>query len=137
MPEPLKFVIPSPIHSPNLDAELKVAGFDVTHAIVGDELHVAPAEEEDRAAIQAVLEAHTGELTEEQTRPLLVQQKIDAAITQMRDELANFPADLAAGATLAQVRDRTNLIAGQEKRNTERILKLAQLARGAYDQPES
>lgn len=138
------FPRPTKLVGDNLSAEIENAGYqEVEVQDLGAEIRVValtsggnPIGEPSRNAIQAIIDAHTGEPTEEQLRPLLVQQKIDEAVTAMRNELANWPADLPNNANSASIVGRINQVSAQLRRNTERIGKLAQLARGLYDIPE-
>ena len=93
---------------------------------------LSPEDETQRAADALVAQT----LEEQQTRAELVRQKIDDAIAQVHNELANWPADLPSNANSSTIVGRVNQVSAQLKRNTERIGKLAQLARGLYDVEE-
>ena len=88
----LVFPCPSAIHGDNLAAELAAAGYSsVTVGLVGEELEVQahtasgnPIDERSRDSIQAVIDAHTGQPTEEELRPTTLRTRADAALVDLR-----------------------------------------------------
>lgn len=139
----LTFTPPSELNGAGLAEELRAAGYGCTVDDVmlgGGTLYITARTgsgnevgEQSRSAIQSVIDAHTGQLTSEQQAPLTVAQQLGSAITTMDNELDAWPADLAAGANLNQVGARVNLMAAQERRNTERLLWLARRLLGQYE----
>lgn len=83
------------------------------------------------------LEVPVEPIPETETRPTVVRGKAMAALLQVRNELANWPLDLAAGATLNQVGTRVNQLMAQERRNTQRLEKIIQLLLNHFDAPEA
>lgn len=134
----LTFPKPDPLHGDNLESELVAAGFLEAQVSTMFEdgveiLTVSCLDESNVAGIQAVIDAHTGP-TPEQTRPRDVAVEVDEAIVAIRTELANWPVDLVAGQSVNQVGQRVNLVSAQVRRNTLRLLRLAQILRGSYDE---
>lgn len=166
----LRFAVPAQLDGLKLVEELRAGGYDAepTDVMVEPDTDAGllitartasgnEVGEQSRGAIQNILDAHTGAMSETQKRPLLAGQKVDAALAAIRNELANWPADLAAppaalaananlATTVAQVnalltyagdmRQRMNQLMAQEQRNTQRLGKIAQLLRGTFDVPE-
>jgi predicted carbohydrate-binding protein with CBM5 and CBM33 domain len=93
---------------------------------------LSPEEEAQRVsdAAEAVL------FQEQEDRRTAVLSKIDTAIAEIRNELANWPSDLANNSNSSTIVGRVNLMAAQLRRTTERTEKLGQLARGLYDVEE-
>lgn len=102
-------------------------------ATQSEQLEPLSSEEE----AQRVVDASEAVLFQEQdARRVAVLAKIDTAIAQIRNELANWPADLPSNASSSTIVGRVNQMAAQLRRTTERTEKLGQLARGLYDVAE-
>lgn len=120
------------IRGDNLERELTTAGFPNSEASVAldDDMRRVltidgpNATEQNRNAMQAVIDNHTGQPTEEQQRPIKARQKVEGAIAQFEADYANW------GALTNAQKDAAN------RRAQLALAKLGRFLAGKFDVPE-
>lgn len=88
----LIFSAPASINGAGLASELAAAGYQQPEFVLnGDNVEVSaltsagnPIDERSRDSIQAVIDAHTGQSTEEQQRTATLRTRADSALTDLR-----------------------------------------------------